>query len=879
MEKSLTAANLISKSVRNSPSPLLLALEAGVCVVGLAAPAWGEVAPQPVEGEGVPDAQPPDQTVPGPRPEAAAPISIPMAPEQSTAAAFSQRSPDPGNGTASVLTKRDRQPQSIGDLADSSQVNVGTEPPTVTTVLEPPIAAACPSADCTQDPAVALAIDRLAGASTQASDLTPPQPELSAQPRFSRSPSTGSPAPEAAVVPVTEPERQFQQPTFAPPTAAPSALAPADPEAALAAVDEASGVSTPADSTTPTAIAPDALSPVVTSIPVDGELIEVKSSDRGAIAVQMGDDRSTNLSFSGQAVFDPTLESSTTVGNVTVLRQSQRLLRGQTVLRQRQLSLTRQDPVTLLGQHMQTMLLADCLDGSGAVCTFTPGLVTDRNRIDPDTLQPTQLDQTSNFGDRVSPASLAAIQAPGFQRGADGQTLGLDLYFPNTTTLAGNSRATAGTAQRYEQFDTTPAIAYSEIFQTVVANANQAALARTIRGPAIVLDAEQPVVNLALAAIALLLPEVQPFVPHSEAPSNPDLNQGLFLAANNTRIPANSLTLYQAGVGSSVTRPASETSQKAPWANFNAVWLGLSPVTERRYQASGRFANVSAPRHLFSVGGEGGGLNAPQILSVVNGATFASSSLTNAYSQNYFTLFAQDADRIESFVQTDRVSYHPHLSLTGNVTGESSIFRYFAGTLAGPTLQAYGGANVQGQATDGLAYQAGLIGYINPSYDRYSNLSASVSQRLPLGDRQTLTLGTSFNWALDQNTTLQDIEQQGQGSDVTLQTRLDLGNFSLGATQVIGDLLPHSQASRTVLDAVVNLGPDLTLAGFWAPFDNAASAPQYGLAADIALSIGNLNPHLLVSWHNTLYRYGADLLGNALSNRSNTVEVRLTFDW
>ncbi|MBE9110185.1 hypothetical protein IQ273_12260 [Nodosilinea sp. LEGE 07298] len=773
--------------------------------------------------------EPPDQAMPAPVLEAAVvPTPAPMPPEQTTTVMFSQsasRAADGGEGPGY------RQPQSSVGQADSVQVGGEASPeyPSTYSELDPAIAPTCPLADCAEDSIANPEIPGLTGVSTQASDLAQPQPEITAQPRFSRSQSMDVRAPDATVA--------------------------------------------------PTAIAPGALSPVVTSIPVDGELIEADQAGRAAVGVQLGDDRSTNLTFSGRAVFDRTLESSTTAGNVTVLRQSQRLLRGQNVLRQRQLSITRQDPVTVLGQHIQTTLLADCLDGSGAVCTFTPGLVTDRDRIDPDTLQPTQIDQTSNVGDVVSHASLAAIQTPGFQGGAEGQALGLDLYFPNTTTLAGNGRATGGTAQRYEQFDTVPAIAYSEIFQTVVANADQAALARTIRGPAVVLDADQPVINFALAAIALLLPEVQPFVPSSDAPSNPNLNQGLFFAANNTRIPANSLTLYQAGVGSSATPSASETGQNAPWANFNAVWLGLSPVTERSYQASRRFANVGSPRTLFSAGGEGGGLNAPQTLSVVNGEIFASSSLSNVYSQNYFTLFAQEADRLDRFVQTDRISYHPHLSLTGNVTGESSIFRYYAGTLAGPTLQAYGGGNVQGQTADGFAYQAGLIGYINPSYDRYSNLSAGVSQRLPLGDRQKLTLGTGFNWALDQNTTLQDIEQQSQGSDVTLQARLDLGDFTLGATQVVGDLLPNSQASRTVLDAVVNLGPDLTLAGFWAPFDNAASAPQYGLAADVALRMGTLSPHLVVSWQNTLYRYGADLLGNALSTRSNTVEVLLKLDW
>ena len=629
----------------------------------------------------------------------------------------------------------------------------------------------------------------------------------------------------------------------------------------------------------PTFLDAGALSPLATTIPVDGDFIEYDETGDVTTGASFGDDRSANLEFDSTFTLHRTLQSSTTTGNVTVLQQEQNILRAQNILRERELSISRQDPVTVIGQNIQLSVVADCADLSGNICTYTPGLVTDRDSIDPDTLLPTQFDQTANFGDVVTPESLAAMQEPGFQLGANGQQVGLDLYFPNTTSLAGNTQTSVGEVIRDEQFETMPAIAYSEIFQSVAANANEASLARTIRGPAVIFDTEQPIANLVLAAASMLLPEVEPFVPDTSEPSNPNISQGLFYAANNTRIPSNSFTLYQAGVGHSATPTANATDGDVPSATFNAVWLGLSPVTERSYSSTSSFSNASDPRIILSAGGEGGELDTPEVLSFIDGELFSSDSLQNAYTQNYFTLFEQDADRVDSFIQNDRIRYYPHLSFTGNVTGESDIVRYYAGTITGETVQAYGGVNYQGQTTDGLSYRAGAIGYINPSYDRYSNLSAGLSQRFNIGDRESLTLGSSFNWALDQDTSLEDIEQTGQGSDITLQAWLDLGDVSIGASQIIGDVLPNSQESRTVFDTAVKLGEDVTVAGFWAPFDNATSSARYGVLADIGFRVGGVDPHLIFSWQNTYYEYGQDLLGNELTTSSDTFEILLKLDW
>ncbi len=634
-----------------------------------------------------------------------------------------------------------------------------------------------------------------------------------------------------------------------------------------------------AEAGTSTPLAPDDVSPLVTGVFIDGEFLPFAQTGDATVGASFGEDRSANLQFDGRFTFERSLENDTTQDNLTILNQYQTVLRAQNVLRERELRISRSDPVTVLGQNNQVTLLADCLEDADATCTYLPGLVTDRDRIDPDTLLPTQINQTSNFGDVVSPETVAAIQAPGFQLGTAQQSVGLDLYFPNAATLLGNDRSTQGTALREETLVTMPALSYVEVLQTTMSNADTAALARTIRGPAIVFDTEQPVTNLIAAVVAALLPPLQPSLAGTDEPSNPDISPSLFFAANNTRIPSQSLTLYQSGIGQATTPSATTAATPQPAANFNAIWLGLSPVTERQYDAASEFAQVSDPRVLLAAGGEGGTIDTSTVTAVANGELFSSEGLSNVYTQNYFTLFEQDADLTNTFIQNDRIRYYPHLSFTGNVTAANDILRYYVGTLAGETIQAYGGVNYQGQTADGWAYRAGAIGVINPNYDRYSNLSAGLSRQIRVGDRETFTVGTSFNWALDQDTTLEDIEQTGQGSDITLQARANLGDVSLGVAQVIGDILPNSQESRTVLDTTLNLGEDVTLAAFWAPFDNATSAPKYGIVADIGFRVGGVQPHFIFSWQNTRYEYGEDLLGNDLSTTSDTFELGLRLDW
>lgn len=908
---------------------ILLALETGLCLTALSssrrawaqtveprpetegppqadqpAPQGSAAAPQPAKDRGSapevaaaatfsasPRAAPPDQPglnppparAPAPMAPSAAALSVSpsqvAAPATTSGVQFSQRKPavasaETPSPSPSPNPAVEFDPPPIKDLlpavanspqAHQSRTN-GSVP--LDTPPSPPVSPALPPPhQAEDDPGIPPPY------STSAQDLLSPQPEISAPVRFSAKP----------MVDALEPQRETDRAEISKPDAAPASATPNRP----GREDFSSSTSNPQDLTMeasltePIPIPPGALDPLVTTIPFNQDVLEYGPQTSIAGGVSFGNERSTNPNYGGLVSFNPSLESQTSPDHVITLAQRQTVGFVRNVLQERVLTVGFGEPVTLLGQDIQFSLTGSCLDPAvGEICTYTPGLATDNGSLDEQTQLPTRFVQSSNFGDGVAPATLEAMQAPGFQQGTAEQPIGLDLTFPVVATLPGNSQSDSTIVQRHEQLTTTPVLGFATVSQTVQSNAAEAALARTIRGPAVVWDPDQPVTNYVLAALALLLPEVKPFVPPTADPANPNINQSLFHAANNTRLPTNSLTLYQAGVGHAHTPAESLTSShERPRANFNAIWLGLSPVTERSYAQRVTLEPTGARVLTLAAGGEGGGGEAPDVTSIINGEIFNVQTVDNVYSQNYVNLYEQDALNLYTFEQTDRTRYYPHLSFSGNITGAYDTFRYYAGSIAGPTIQAYGGLDYQGRTDDGWYYRAGAIGFINPNYDRYSNLSGGLAKRFDFNPTQSFTLGSSFNWALDQDTTLGDIEQTGEGSDVTLQARLNLGQFSLGVTQVLGDLLPNSQANRTVLDTSIQLGENVVLAGFWAPFDTATTSPLYGVMADIGLTMGEVTPRLVVSWESIRYDYGQDPGGNDLITTSNVFEVLLRMQW
>jgi len=117
---------------------------------------------------------------------------------------------------------------------------------------------------------------------------------------------------------------------------------------------------------------------------------------------------------------------------------------------------------------------------------------------------------------------------PGFQSGANGQILGVDLYFPNTGAYAGNSQSQETTIQREEEIEPTFATTFSHVRQIIKANHEKAVLGRTTRGfTTFINHGENSAANLAIQAGSQFLPDFIPDLAGSDQPVNTLLNQYL----------------------------------------------------------------------------------------------------------------------------------------------------------------------------------------------------------------------------------------------------------------------------------------------------------------------------------------------------------------
>ena len=633
----------------------------------------------------------------------------------------------------------------------------------------------------------------------------------------------------------------------------------------------------------PPRIAPeDQVEPSTTTVPLNdtpiNHLTEWDFSASGTVAETID----SNPVFSGTLKLDSQITESLTRTNIYTVDQQGRYFQLRTIPLEREVTTTTTEPQTLTGLQLQMSLTGACLFESAITeqqCTYTPGLVIDRDSIDPQFLVPTRIFQTSQVGDIVTPESFAAIQLPGFQRGANGQEIGVDLYFPNVGGFPGNSQSQQTQIEREEEIDYTIAGTISQVRQIVKANDTEAVLGRTIRGITILGTDQNRLTNTALQLGAQILPDVVPELSGSSNPVNNNINRNLFLAANNTRLPTSSFTIYSAGIGraASLTDDITQLSE-IPSANYNSLWLGLSPVIERSFSTGQVFYRpLSEPRLLSSSGAEGGSQSNVELLSVVNNQSFSTANLQNFYAQIYLDFFTQDVDYISESIYRESTSYFPHLSFTGNVTNSQDVIRYYAGVIASEEVKAYAGADYTRNTPSGWNFQAGGVGYLNPDRDYYSQLWGSVSKKLSLGQDADLILASGLNYALDRETQIGDVVSISPASTLTASARLNWGGVSFGLTNYFGGILPNSYENKLLADLTVNLTNNLRLSAYFAPIDQNTSRSPYGASLLWQLGDGNDSPTFAVNWQNQEYDYGSDPFGNNLSVQDNIFTVQ--FRW
>ncbi|MFH7026837.1 MAG: hypothetical protein ACHBN1_15855 [Heteroscytonema crispum UTEX LB 1556] len=615
-----------------------------------------------------------------------------------------------------------------------------------------------------------------------------------------------------------------------------------------------------------------------TTLPLNGRTINHLTESEVIGGLGFGDAQNTTFDVNALFPLNSQITESFT-NNILTVEQTGNYLQLQTVRKTNEITITKKEPRTLIGTEIELSLTGSCIlpgNNADSQCAYTPSIVTDKNSIDPNTLFPAAILQPSKFGDAVTPESLAAMKQPGFQMGANGQQIGIDLFFPNAGSSFGNTQSNKTSVSREERIENTPVGFYSTVRQIVKVNDQEAVIGRTVRGFGFIADDKNTLLNTALQLGSLILPDADPEIAGGPNPPNKNINRNLFFAANNAWIPTNSFTIYHSGIGRAETPKQTATDiRQAPPAIFGSMWLGLSPITKRSFSSKSSYELTSPSRVLVSAGAEGGFDSNINFLSIVNGQSFSTKTLEDFYAQIYLTMFNQEANFISYSQFTEQTSYVPHISLSGNITGTQDVFRYYSGMLGGEKINAYLGADYTKNTLNGWTYLLGGIAYTNPDYDYYSQVRASVSKKINLSKNANLLLSSGLNYAFDRNTNIGGIIFNSPVNSVTLGARANIGNVSFGLVNYFGGILSDSIKNTLRADLAIKFSDNFQLSAYYTPINENYSRSRYGIGAQFQLDNNKKSPILSLSWNNNEYNLGFDSGKNNLGVSNNSFMVFL----
>jgi hypothetical protein len=628
--------------------------------------------------------------------------------------------------------------------------------------------------------------------------------------------------------------------------------------------------------------------PFFTVVPLNGTSISHLTEGEVSAGYEFGNGISENFLINGLYAIKSQIKQSISRDNVFVSDQTGLYLQLKTVPDHRTITITRIDPQTVNGLQFQLTFTGACsaagqfnvLDPN-AQCSLTPALVSDRSSIDPDTLQVTRIFQAGSFGEVVSPETLRILAQPGFQSvGANGQAVGLDLLFPNTGAFDGNTLSTRSTLSRFEDLKDTYSLGFYRVRQVYKANATKAVLGRTLHGvTGILFDRNFPA-NFLTQGVAQLLPDVVPSLKgDANVPANTNLNQSLIFSANNMRLPERSFVVYQAGYGES--KHPQRNQKQDSGATFNSLWIGLSPIGDRDFSIQSRYTVSNPSRITSAVGAEGGSgttITPLSVLSLVNlGDTITaitSSNLSNYYTQGYFTFFETDVNRITTSKLVEKITYYPHISLTGNITKSDKVLRYYGGFITAPQPKAYLGLDYSQDLQKDLRISASIIGYVNPDRDYFSKAESRVEKVFRFSKSSNLSLFGSFRYVFDQ---IQNSDNGLYSNPVDNYVSVGLtgrvGPVSAGITQFF-DVLPSSIPNGTGFSLSLDLAKHGSLSGYFIP---QRGVTNYGVVALLKLNPNPNAPTLSFSWNRAIFEFGSDAFNNALSATEDKFQFLFSF--
>jgi hypothetical protein len=631
----------------------------------------------------------------------------------------------------------------------------------------------------------------------------------------------------------------------------------------------------------PHSLAPEVVDPFSTQFILNGDKISHFSTTTVFAGWESGNFRNSDLSFDVfQVVGASNIQSVTSDKVVRVATQIE--TGGIRSLNQQQdISVSVSQPQTLLGFREQISLDANCLNGVGQ-CTFLPGILIDESILN-NKLQPTGAKITSQYGDSISPASIASIRQPGFQGGANGENFGIDIYIPAVGIVEPppGSPPPPLTGERQEKFNTTVAVNYARLNQNLATNGRESTLGRTIRAVNYVNGDRNQLINVFVNALGQVLPEFQPSIAPGETGAPIVVNPNLYRAANALRLPDNSLTVYQSGTGYAPS--FGSDPNVPPGASHQALWVGMSPVIEREYLQDYRYIILREPRVVASGGGEGGGVPVDVNL---NGFGFNSGGLQNAYGQGYVTVFNRDVSRVDTDTIRQRTDYYPHISFTGANLTENTLWRYYTGAIVNAGFQpkttsnikAYIGTDYSIVNPQGLSFSVGGIGYLNPDPEYTSQLSAGATQAIPLGNNphNKLVIGANALYIVDGTVTIRSLPIRTTQSFVSAGLAFNFGDLSIGGTQFFGNLLPESTDSKTIFNLNWKATDRLKIGGFVSVFDRNISTNPIGVSLSYDLDASSASS-IYLGWNAAEIDFRRTLGSTANVYKDNTVSIFIKY--
>lgn len=597
---------------------------------------------------------------------------------------------------------------------------------------------------------------------------------------------------------------------------------------------------------------------------------------------ESGNFRNTDLSFDLYRLIGVKNIQSVTADRVVRVNTQIEVAGIRSVVQRQDIAVSVAQPQTLLGVRQQISLDADCLDGSGRTCTYLPGVKIDESVLDSRKLQPTGAKITSQYGDVISPASVAAIREPGFQGGINGET-GLEIYVPaiGLVTPPPGSPPPVLNGERKETFSSGVAVNYTRMNQNFATNGVESTLGRTIRSLPYINGDRNQLANALTSAIGQILPEFQPSIAPGKPGARIVVNPNLYRAANALRIPDNSLTTYQSGT--SYAASFGSDPKVPPGASHQAIWVGMSPVVEREFSRDYHYITLREPRIVASGGGEGG--NVPVDVNL-NNFGFNSSGLQNAYGQGYVTVYNRDVSRVDTDTIRQRTDYYPHISFTGANLTDNTLWRYYTGAIVNAGFQPKSTSNIKAYVgTDyavvnprGLSFGLGGIGYLNPDPEYSSQLNANASQSIALGSnpRNNLIFGFNANYIVDGSITLQSLPIRSAQSFVNAGIAFNFGDISIGGTQFFGNLLPESVENKTIFNVNWKVTDKLKVGGFVSAFDRNISTNPFGASLSYDLD-PNSNSAIYLGWNAAEIDFRRTLGPTANVYKDNTLSVSLRY--